>query len=33
MDAAKKASEPFNARLTEVVRDVRDATPFGRAAE
>jgi phasin family protein len=33
MDAAKKAAEPFNARLTEVARDVRQASPFGRAAE
>jgi hypothetical protein len=33
MDAAKKASEPFSTRLNEVVRDVREATPFGRAAE
>ena len=33
MDAAKKASEPFSTRLNEVVRDVREASPFGRAAE
>jgi phasin family protein len=33
MDAAKKASEPFSTRFAEVARDVRQASPFGRAAE